>query len=71
MKRKRKILLVCVLMLMLAGCAPAFRQQEADSRESREQLNTQEYDPQRLQEKPEDENPSLDEKPKEEEELPK
>lgn len=71
MKRKRKILLVCVLMLMLAGCAPAFRQQEADSREGREQLNTQEDDLQSMQEKPEAENPSLDGKPKEEEELPK
>ena len=47
MKMKRNILLVCVLMLMLAGCTPASHQQEADSRENGEQLNKQEDDVQR------------------------
>ena len=65
MKMKRNILLVCVLMLMLAGCTPASHQQEADSRENGEQLNKQEDDVQRPREKPEDKTPSLDEKPKE------
>lgn len=70
MKTKRKTLLVCVLMLILAGCAPASRQQERDSQESGEQLNKQEVDLPKPQEKPEDEKPSLDEKPKADGELP-
>ncbi|MDE7248938.1 MAG: hypothetical protein K2N82_03445, partial [Lachnospiraceae bacterium] len=60
MKMKRRILLVGVLMLMLAGCASASRQQAADSQERKEQLNKQEDDLQSPTEKPADENFSLD-----------
>lgn len=64
MKMKRRILLVGVLMLMLAGCASASPQQEADSQESKEQLNKQEDDLQSPTEKPAEENSSLDSSPK-------
>lgn len=71
MKAKRNILLVGVLVLMLAGCSPVSRQQEEDGKASEEQLNKQKDDLQKPQEKPGDEEFSLDEHPREDGELSK
>lgn len=66
MKMKRRILLVGVLMLMLAGCASASRKEEADRQESGEQQNKLEEHSEKQQE----ENSFWDENPVESEELP-
>lgn len=71
MKAKRNILLVGVLVLMLAGCSPVSRQQEEDGKASEEQLNKQKDDLQKPQEKPGDEEFSLDEDSREDGELSK
>lgn len=71
MKVKRNILLVGVLVLMLAGCSSVSRQQEEDGKASEEQLNKQKDDLQKPQEKPGDEEFSLDEDSREDGELSK
>lgn len=71
MKVKRNILLVGVLVLMLAGCSSFSRQQEEDGKASEEQLNKQKDDLQKPQEKPGDEEFSLDEDSREDGELSK
>lgn len=66
MKMKRRILLVGVLMLMLAGCASVSCKEEADRQESGEQQNKLEEHSEKQQE----ENSFWDENPVESEELP-
>lgn len=70
MKMKRRILLVCVLMLMLAGCASASLKEETDRQESGEQQNKQEEHSERPQEELLEEDSFWVENPAESEELP-